>query len=253
MDEFATRYQRGIAAAVQAIGLIAQRVSPASAALSSTAGMQKQICDLLLPLTMETEPVEQLPPGAVKPAQAAYWVTEGAAFALLMLCDGPGAAAGAHGSASGVAPTMPAHHSDPRYAYGMCLLALRRAERAAQRRGNESDVLLQAIHAVGAAERWRQLYDAASVSSQAHPSPVRSKRLNLNLKRSCLVMVYDRRTCRTRTYKTATKGEESSGSNSRPTLQVRVHSFVAQPRSCSTCHPATSYSVYTAACEAVDQ
>jgi hypothetical protein len=100
LDEFATRYQRGIAAAVQAIGLIAQRVSPASAALSSTADMQRQICDLLLPLTMETEPVEQLPPGAVKPAQAAYWVTEGAAFSLLMLCDGPGAAAGTHGSAS---------------------------------------------------------------------------------------------------------------------------------------------------------
>lgn len=229
LDEFATRYQRGIAAAVQAIGLIAQRVSPASAALSSTADMQRQICDLLLPLTMETEPVEQLPPGAVKPAQAAYWVTEGAAFSLLMLCDGPGAAAGTHGSASGVAPTMPAHHSDPRYAYGMCLLALRRAETAAQRRGDESDVLLQAIHAAGAAERWRQLYDAASVSSQTLSLPVRSKRLNL--KGSFVVMVYNRRTCRTRTYKTAREEEELSGS-----------SLLAR----STCHPATE-----AACEAV--
>jgi hypothetical protein len=165
VDEFATRYQRGIAAAVQALGILAQRVLPGSAALSSIRSMQEQICGLLLPLTLETEPVEQLPPGAVKPAQAAYWVTEGAAFALLMLCDGPGAAIGTDGSASGVAPTMPAHHSDPRYAYGMCLLALRRAESAAQRHDNNSDVLLHAIRAVGAAERWRQLYDVASVRS----------------------------------------------------------------------------------------
>ena len=165
VDEFATRYQRGIAAAVQALGLIAQRVSPA-AADSGIVNMQKQICALLLPLTMDIEPVERLPPGAVKPAQAAYWVTEGAAFALLMLCEGPGAAAGANGTAAGVAPSMPAHHSDPRYAYGMCLLALRRAESTAQRRDKGSDVLLNAMHAVGAAERWRQLYAAASVSSQ---------------------------------------------------------------------------------------
>ena len=164
VDEFATRYQRGIAAAVQALGIMAQRVLPGSAALST---ITEQICGLLLPLTMETEPVEQLPPGAIKPAQAAYWVTEGAAFALLMLCDGPGAAVGADGSASGVAPTMPAHHSDPRYAYGMCLLALRRAECAAKRRDSKSEVLLQAFHDAGAPERWRQLYHEASVRSKS--------------------------------------------------------------------------------------
>ena len=48
----------------------------------------------------------------------------------------------------------------------MCLLALRRAQSAAKRYGNKSDVLLHAFHAVGAAERWRKLYDAASVRSQ---------------------------------------------------------------------------------------
>ena len=167
VDEFATRYQRGIAAAVQALGLIAQRISSTSTEFSGIASMQRQVCALLLPLTMETEPVEQLPPGAVKPAQAAYWVTEGAAFALLMLCDGPGAATGADGSATSVAPTMPAHHSDPRYAYGMCLLALQRAVSAERRSGNGSHVLLEAMHAVGAEKRWRDLYDEASVRLQS--------------------------------------------------------------------------------------
>ena len=128
VDEFATAHQRGIASAVQALGLIAQRVAAAGVMGGDGPSMlEEQVCGLLLPLTMETEPVEQLPPGAVKPAQAAYWVTEGAAFALLMLCGGGPAAAAAAGGNS-VTPTMPAHHSDPRYAYGMCILALRRAE-----------------------------------------------------------------------------------------------------------------------------
>ena len=65
--------------------------------------------------------------------------------------------------------------------------------------------------------------------SQTLSLPVRSKRLNL--KGSFVVMVYDRRTCRTRTYKTAREEEELSGS-----------SLLAR----STCHPATE-----AACEAV--
>lgn len=81
VDEFATAHQRGIATSVQALGMVAQR-----AAAAGEPALLVQICNLLLPLTMETEPAELLPPGAVKPAQAAYWVTEGAAFALLMLC-----------------------------------------------------------------------------------------------------------------------------------------------------------------------
>ena len=157
VDEFATAHQRLIDSAVQALGLIAQRVAAAGVMGGDGPSMlEEQVCGLLLPLTMETEPVEQLPPGAVKPAQAAYWVTEGAAFALLMLCGGGPAAAAAAGGNS-VTPTMPAHHSDPRYAYGMCILALRRAE------AGGGGVVLAAIRAAGAVERWHELYEEASM------------------------------------------------------------------------------------------
>ena len=58
---------------------------------------------------------------------------------------------------------MPAHHSDPRYAFGICKLALRRAQAGAPRAAVAAAVLEESV-AAGAAERWEALYAEASES-----------------------------------------------------------------------------------------
>ena len=65
-DLFATARQRSIAAAVQALAMLAERAAAAADRPAAAA-----IAELLLPLTLQPEPVEALPPGAVRPAQAA--------------------------------------------------------------------------------------------------------------------------------------------------------------------------------------
>ena len=148
MDAFATSYQRGTATVVMALGMLAERaVARADTALGV------RICELLLPVTCAPEPAESLPPGSVRPAQGAYWVSEGAAFSILKLCSDKAAAAGGC-----VAPTMPAQHSDARFAFGFCLLALRRAAAGGGGLvGREVMPLLRASES-----EWRELYVAAS-------------------------------------------------------------------------------------------
>ena len=66
VDAFATAQQRGLATVVQALGMLAER-----AVLQGSAPLARSIARLLLPLTLEPEPAEAMPPGAIKPAQAA--------------------------------------------------------------------------------------------------------------------------------------------------------------------------------------
>ena len=119
VDPVATAHQRGIAAAVQALGFIAERaVGP-----EGDAGIARRICEVLVSLTVEEQLVDVLPPGAVSPAQAVNWVVEGAAFALTKLASGGRALPKRMHT---VPNTMPAHHSDPRYAHGLLLSAVPR-------------------------------------------------------------------------------------------------------------------------------
>ena len=119
VDPVATAHQRGIAAAVQALGFIAERaVGPAG-----DEGIARRICEVLVPLTVEEQLVDVLPPGAVSPAQAVNWVVEGAAFALTKLASGGRALPKRMHTVNN---TMPAHHSDPRYAHGLLLSAVQR-------------------------------------------------------------------------------------------------------------------------------
>ena len=59
-------------------------------------------------------------------------MTEGAAFGLLKLCSGvaAGPKQATQATQATVKPTTPAHHSDPRYAFATCLLAVARAAAA---------------------------------------------------------------------------------------------------------------------------
>ena len=150
-DSFATAHQRGVATAVLALGMLAER---AVATGDATVGLQ--ICELLLPVVTAVEPAESLPPGYVRPAQAAYWVSEGAAFALLKLCSDAGSGKGAQGAA--VRPTMSAQHSDARFSFGFCLLAIRRA--AAGGGGAVGAVVLPRLRACE--PRLRELYAEAT-------------------------------------------------------------------------------------------
>ena len=68
MDTFATDHQRGAAAVVMALGMLAER-----AVVMEDAALGMQICELLLPVTSAPEPADLLPPGSVRPAQGAYW------------------------------------------------------------------------------------------------------------------------------------------------------------------------------------
>ena len=112
-----------------------------------------QICKLLLLATYAPEPADALPPGFVRPAQGAYWVSEGAAFALLKLCSDASTAVG-----NCVAPTAPCQHSDARFAPGFCLLAMRRAEMGGG--GVVGKAVLPLLRA--SLGRWQELYAAAS-------------------------------------------------------------------------------------------
>ena len=91
------------------------------------------IAEVLLPFTLENQQaVDLLPPGAIVPSQATYWCVEGASFALTKLVSGGGCGRQAASSwrlqqLNAVKETMPSHHSDPRYAFGICLAALDRA------------------------------------------------------------------------------------------------------------------------------
>jgi hypothetical protein len=104
VDTFATAHQRGIAAGVQALGFIGERAAAQGGAVAG------RICELLLPFTLEEQLVDALPPGAISPAQAAYWSIEGAAFALLKLASAGAAATRMHtvkaGLAIWLAPTL---------------------------------------------------------------------------------------------------------------------------------------------------
>ena len=66
VDAFATAQQRGLATVVQALGMLAER-----AVLQGSEPLARSIARLLLPLTLEPEPAEAMPPGSIKPAQAA--------------------------------------------------------------------------------------------------------------------------------------------------------------------------------------
>ncbi len=133
---------------VLALGMLAERVVERS---DRTLGMQ--ICKLLIPVTCAPEPAESLPPGYVRPAQGAYWVSEGAAFALLKLCSDARSLAG-----NCIAPTAPSQHSDARFAPGFCLLAVRRAEMGGG--GVVGAAVLPLLRAT--LPRWQELYKIAS-------------------------------------------------------------------------------------------
>lgn len=149
MDGFATAVQRGTATVVLALGMLAER----AVARGDTA-LGVQICALLLPATTAPEPADMLPPGSVRPAQGAYWVSEGAAFALVKLCSDANTPA----PGSCVTPTMPSQHSDARFSFGLCLLALRRAQAGGGGAvGRAVLPLLQASEA-----KWKKLYAVAS-------------------------------------------------------------------------------------------
>jgi hypothetical protein len=149
-----------------ALGMLAERAVAMGGEEGQALGVQ--ICELLLPVVCAPEPAESLPPGFVRPAQGAYWVTEGAAFALLKLCSGSGnisSSSGGHaqgGMAASagncVAPTMPSQHSDARFAFGFCELAVRRAEAGGG--GAVGKAVLPLLRE--SQPRWQKLYAAAS-------------------------------------------------------------------------------------------
>lgn len=133
---------------VLVLGMLAERV-----VANGDAALGRQLCELLLPVTCAPEPAEVLPPGFVRPAQAAYWVSEGAAFALLKLCSDTSTVVG-----NCIAPTAPCQHSDARFAPGFCLLAVRRAEMGGG--GVVGEAVLPLLRASLSA--WQNLYEVAS-------------------------------------------------------------------------------------------
>ena len=135
---------------VLALGMLAERV-----VANCDTALGVHICKLLLPVTCAPEPADSLPPGFVRPAQGAYWVSEGAALALLRLCSDASTVDG-----NCVAPTMPSQHSDARFAPGFCLLAMRRAEAGGG--GVVGQAVLPMLHAT--LPRWQQLYALASAN-----------------------------------------------------------------------------------------
>jgi hypothetical protein len=73
--------------------------------------------------------------------QGVYWTIEGAAFVLMKLASrGSGAQQWRRRPLHAVKDTMPAHHSDPRYAWGLCRAVLDRVAAGSDGDGAPADL-----------------------------------------------------------------------------------------------------------------
>eukprot|EP01051_Picozoa_sp_SAG22_P009593 SAG22_NODE_809_length_7067_cov_5.261768_1_plen_385_part_10 len=138
-------WHRATAIAVQALSLLAERVlvpvvppgpchqeAAAVAADSDPLALQLRIGELLLPLTVELDPIGDTVPSAqtyTGSGNAAFWISEAAAIGLLRLVSsgGRGQQEAVAAVAGGiVTPLSPASQTDQRYVQALCLLALER-------------------------------------------------------------------------------------------------------------------------------
>ena len=125
VDQRASKLRFALAASIQALGCVAERVVAAGDAdAAATAG---RICDALLPYTlMGEEPGSESPHGSIVGDD--FWAREGAAVGLLRLAGGGGRGAGL---GQVIQHTSPAYHSDERFGPAFGRLALKRASSGA--------------------------------------------------------------------------------------------------------------------------
>ena len=139
----------------------------------------------MIPLTFQDSRLEELPVGLMggSPGQMGTmvrWTAENAAFALLALASSPSSLERPRQlqrqavKGNTLLHTTPAHHSDPRYAPGICLLAVQRAQAAANGgdntvTSNEAQDVLQML--VEASPRWQAELDAMARDPETTPEP----------------------------------------------------------------------------------
>ena len=136
-------WHRAVAACVQALSVVAEHTANRDEELAL------RIAHLLLPLTLEPDPLAAIPDRAFQPANA-FWVSEHAAIGLLRLASGT---AGAETRGRVVTNECHAEFGDQRTVQGLCLLALQRSEACGKARLRR---LLEPC-----AEQWAALHDAA--------------------------------------------------------------------------------------------
>jgi hypothetical protein len=166
-------WHRATAICVQALSLLAERVADQATAL--------QIAELLLPLTLELDPVGDAVPMHLLytgSSNASFWISEGAAIGLLRLVSSAGAGSGGSDRASpqehqakvaavrgGVVKRLaPASQTDQRFVQAFCMLALQRSLAISGRDCPLSRLL------GGARSRWEVVY-AAGGGSAATQAP----------------------------------------------------------------------------------
>ena len=161
-DPAASAAVRATTATVHALGILVECTGTIDDA-AVAAAVQLAVVQALLPLTLASDPCQQLHGSALSHPNARFWVSEGAAIGMARLAVAcrkrgrGGAEAGRAVLLRCVLPTCPAHHSDQRYAPALCLAVAQSLDLGAVLHGGVEGMDVGAV-----VSRWRELSSIAS-------------------------------------------------------------------------------------------